>query len=306
VGAVFLQRLLAAGHTVRALYRPRANRVLPDPPGLTWIPGDLADPSALASLVKSVGAVVHCAGAVRGATRRDFDAVNEDGVLAVLRAAVGEAGCQRFLLVSSLAAREPGLSHYAGSKRRGERVLATHAGRLGWTILRPPAVYGPGDREMLPLFRSMARGVAPIPGNGQGRFSMMYVDDLASAVLAWLAVESDAGQTFELDDGRAGGYDWNTVRDIASRVLRNQAPVRPLLIPAAVLRIAGAANLAAAKLFSYAPMLTPGKVRELTHADWVSRGSEFLKLTAWRPAVGLERGLACTFGHTPAAVHGVN
>ena len=86
----------------------------------------------------------------------------------------------RFLLMSSLAARMPQLSDYAASKRRGELAVEAAPENLRWTVLRPPAVYGPGDRELLPLFRWVARGIAPLPAGGGGRFSLLYVDDLAT------------------------------------------------------------------------------------------------------------------------------
>lgn len=303
IGTALRARLMAEGYRVRALYRPRRGRILQVAPNLEWVPGDLADRVALATLMTGAEAVIHCAGAVRGARRDDFDRVNENGVLDTAQAAAREPGCRRFLLLSSLAARAPQLSDYAGSKRRGERALAANAGQLGWAVLRPPAVYGPGDREMLPLFRSMAHGLATIPGAGRGRFSLLYVADLASAVVDWLAAGNGCGETYELDDGRDGGYDWDTVLTIAARVLRGTKPIRRLPIPVPLLRLAGGANLAAARVFGYAPMLTPGKVREITHADWVCDGSAFVHTTGWRPAFGFERGLACTLGKPSAALN---
>ncbi|QWT21653.1 NAD-dependent epimerase/dehydratase family protein [Bacillus sp. NP157] len=294
IGTELRHQLVAAGFRVRALYRPRNGRAVQSEDGLKWIAGDLSDRDALAALVEGAHAVIHCAGSVRGATRADFDRVNEQGVFDVVQAATAEPACKRFLLISSLAAREPQLSDYAGSKWRGERALQATAGELAWSVLRPPAVYGPGDREMLPLFRSMARGLAPIPGDGHGRFSLIHVTDLASAVLAWLEYGQGSGQTWELDDGHEQGYDWDTVLATASRVLRDNAPIRRLTIPAAWLRAVGSANLLGARLFGYAPMLTPGKVRELTHADWVCHGNDFTQATGWRPALGFERGLANT------------
>lgn len=305
VGTALRQQLVASGYRVRALYRPRPGRVLKDTFNVEWIAGDLADGAALATLVEGAEAFVHCAGSVRGARRTDFDRVNEQGVLDTVEAARNEPGCRRYLLISSLAAREPQLSDYAGSKWRGERALASHAGRLAWVALRPPAVYGPGDREMLPLFQGMQRGLAPIPGDGRGRFSLIHVADLASAVTAWLASEGDSGNTYELDDGHENGYDWDTVLGTASRVLRGNAPIRRLTIPASLLRLIGGVNLAAARVFGYAPMLTLGKVREVTHADWVADGTAFEYATGWRPTFGFERGLADTLGKPSAATNGV-
>lgn len=286
---------------MRALYRPRSGRVPPSLPGVEWLPGNLEDEDALGALVAGTHAVIHCAGAVRGASRADFDRVNADGARRVARAAARQAQTPRFLLISSLAARVPELSHYAGSKWRGECAVKAASENMRWTVLRPPAVFGPGDRELLPLFRCIASGFAPLPAGANSRFSLIYVEDLATAVVRWLAADAGYGQTFELDDGRAGGYDWDTVLDIAGRVLRGGAPVRRIPIPIPLLNLAALANLAAARLMGYAPMLTMGKVREITHPDWLCDNNKFMLITGWRPAFGLEQGLACTFGKNLAA-----
>jgi nucleoside-diphosphate-sugar epimerase len=142
----------------------------------------------------------------------------------------------------------------------------------------------------------MARGFAPVPAHANGRFSIIHVDDLASAVLRWLAADTGYGRTFELDDGRPGGYDWQTVLDIAGRAFGRTTPVRRVQIPVPLLRLAASANLGAARLLGYAPMLTPGKVREITHPDWVCDSHAFADAIGWRPAIGLESGLAQTYG----------
>ena len=296
IGGALLSQLSAGGWTVRALRRRRRGRTVPSLPGVEWIEGDLADEEALRTLVAGTGAVVHCAGTVRGARRADFDRINAEGTARVVKAAAGLPQAPRFLLMSSLAARMPQLSDYAGSKRRAESAVEAAPKNLRWTVLRPPAVYGPRDRELLPLFRWVARGIAPLPANGGGRFSLLYVDDLASAVVRWLAADEGHGRTFELDDGHPGGYDWDTVLGAAARVLRAGGSVRRLPVPVGALRLVAIANLAAARLLGYAPMLTPGKVREITHPDWLCDSHDFALATGWRAAVGLEAGLAQAYG----------
>ena len=296
IGAALLPHLTGSGWRVRALYRPRAGRAPAASPWVEWLPGDLDDDGALGALVAGADAVIHCAGTVRGARQPDFDRVNAEGAGRVAQAAANTARAPRFLLMSSLAARMPELSHYAGSKWRGECAVKAASGKMRWTVLRPPAVFGPGDRELLPLFRCIASGFAPVPAGAAGRFSLLHVDDLAAAVLNWLAADTGYGETFELDDGRPGGYDWDTVVTLAGRALHAGRPVRRVPVPLSLLRLAALANLGAGRLLGYAPMLTPGKVREITHPDWLCDSHAFARATGWRPAIDFESGLARAYG----------
>ena len=116
---------------------------------------------SLRRLVDGADAVVHCAGVVRGADQADFERVNVDGVARLVRSAAEQHPKPRFLLVSSLAAREPGLSQYAASKRKGEAALASESDGMPWAVIRPPAVYGPGDREILAAFPMDGEGHCP-------------------------------------------------------------------------------------------------------------------------------------------------
>ncbi len=295
IGAAILAHLVAAGYRVRALYRRRTGRAVPQAAGVTWVAGDLDDDAALRDLIAGADAVVHCAGAVRGASRAAFDRINVDATRRLAAAAARQRPAPRFLLISSLAAREPDLSHYAASKWAGERAVEQAGEALPWTIVRPPAVYGPGDRELLPLFRAMARGYAPLPANSGARLSLLHVEDLARAVICWLRADMSPRMSFELDDGRPAGYDWPALIDIARGVLRAGQPIRQLPIPLGVLRLVARANLMAATMLGYSPMLTPGKVRELAHRNWVCRSGEFSTLTGWQAQYGFERGLAELF-----------
>ncbi len=124
VGAVLTRRLAAAGRKIRALIRPASTHKRPADIDVKWIEGDLENSESLRRLVHGADAVVHCAGAVRGATRAQFNRVNVDGLARLVKLAVAQHPTPPFLLISSLAAREPQLSHYAASKREGEEVLA--------------------------------------------------------------------------------------------------------------------------------------------------------------------------------------
>jgi nucleoside-diphosphate-sugar epimerase len=292
IGQRLCSLLQQSGWRVRALLRApaRAKHLSLD----EQVEGGLHDLDALRRLVSGAAAVVHCAGAVRGASQRDFDRVNVDGVRNLLAAMDAVGATPRLLCLSSLAAREPQLSFYAGSKRRGEQVLEQQADGLDWLALRPPAVYGPGDRELLPLFKAMAKGFAPLPGRPEARFSMIFVDDLAAAILAWLQHESPPSGVYSLHDGRQGGYDWAEVCETVARLCQRR--VRRIAIPAVLLDLSARLNRRLAGWFDYAPMLTPEKLRELRHPDWVCDNAAIENVLDWKPEVQLEEGLRRTPG----------
>jgi len=298
IGGMLIKHLVTAGCHVRALTRPRSAHKLPRLPGLEAIIGSLQDDASLNRLLQGTCAVVHCAGAVRGVTAADFNAVNVDGVKQLVRVALSQSHSPRFLSLSSLAARAPQLSHYASSKRQGEHALASMAEDMEWVALRPPAVYGPGDRELLPLFQWMGRGIAPVLGEADARVSLLYVEDLCAAVLRWL----DSGQCqsgiYELNDTRAGGYNWDEIIATVS-ALRTRRIIR-LPLPAALLRSLAAMNVTTARLVGYAPMLTPGKVRELRHPDWVADNAALTAAIGWQPGFSLREGLQRTMGWSGA------
>jgi nucleoside-diphosphate-sugar epimerase len=292
IGNRVASRLLAKNYRLRALTRPTSNRTRLAGYHIHWVEGALEDADSLSRLVRGVDAVVHCAGAVRGATQTHFDRSNVDGVARLVHAAIEQHPLPRFLLISSLAAREPQLSYYAGSKRRAEIVLADQAGNMPWVALRPPPVYGPGDKEMLPLFRWMARGFAFEMKSGRARYSMLYVDDLAEAIHRCLLNEHPLNDVFELHDGHDNGY---SLRDIIATIEQLTAKrVRTVKVPPAFVEALASLNLNAARIFRYAPMLTPGKLRELRHPNWVCDNTAFSRKTGWEPRVMLEEGLRRT------------
>jgi len=298
IGRCLVAKLRAAGWQVRVLARSiaRASRI-EQLAGTELVAGDLEQTSGLRRLVQGADAVVHCAGAVRGVTPAQFERVNVDGVIRIAEATRQQSYPPRLLCLSSLAAREPQLSPYAASKRKGEQALAEAGGGIFWAALRPPAVYGPGDKELLPLFRLMARGLAPLPGSIEARFSVIYVDDLANAVLRWLDAPPKTGGIFELHDGRIGGYSWDDVIGIVQQLTGRS--VRRLKIPLPLLQLPAVINWIAGQLLPYAPMLTPGKLRELRHPDWVCDNQSIQQAIDWQPRIDLKEGLRLTPGWGP-------
>jgi nucleoside-diphosphate-sugar epimerase len=174
---------------------------------------------------------------------------------------------RRFVHISSLAAREPQLSGYAASKRAGEEIVMARQGALDAIVIRPPAVYGPGDRGTLPLIKELTRPVAAIPGPADARFSLIHGRDLARLIA--IALEGQEQGLHEVSDGKSGGYGWPDLIRTAAR-FRN-SPVRAIFLPRAVpAAVAGVAE-GLARLAGKPGMVNRGKIAELYHRDWVAR-----------------------------------
>ncbi len=294
IGRHLTSALSGRGYTVRAL--TRSAPPISDNAAITWIHGSFEDKAALADLVDGANTVVHCAGAVKARDRQAFLAANTYATAQLLRVTEARAPEARLIHISSLVAREPSLSDYAGSKWAAEDYVG-HAA-LSWTILRPPAIYGPGDLEILKIFKSLKYGVGFVPGSGKNRASILYVADLVAAIMAMVeAPAADVeGRVFELDDGAQNGYSLPEIYETAANLLSRT--VRTIEVPATALTVLASVNLGIARLTGAVPMVTPGKIRELTHPDWVAKStSSAPKLNhteIWQPSVTISDGLRNT------------
>lgn len=273
VGGALIDRALAAGHELRALTR----RPQPARAGVTWISGDLTDPGDLC-----VGAdtVIHVAGVVNARDRAGFAAGNIAGTDAIVGAAHA-AGVDRFVHVSSLAAREPGLSNYGWSKAEAERVVIDSG--LGWSIVRPPAVYGPGDRDQRDLYRMARLGLAIMPP--PGRLSAIHVGDLAWLLLALATAPADR-TTYEPDgpDGPLTHHAYFAA--IGAAVGRRPLP---LPLPAGLLRLGARIDRA---VRGDRARLTMDRVAYMTHPDWTADPAKAPPAELWRAEIPLARGMA--------------
>ena len=259
-----LAEFVRRGYRMRALVRRPENARLPA--DVEAIRGDLADQAALQRLVSGADAVVHLAGALTAFGPEGYFSVNERGTEALVQAALA-AGTGRFVHVSSLSARQPQLSLYGASKRAGEEAVLRHAAALNAIIIRPPAVYGPGDRGTLPLIRELTRPIAAIPGRREARFSLIHGRDLAR--ILGMGVEGAEQGIHDVSDGRAGGYGWAELVEAASAF--RGAPIRMIFLPRAVPAAVAFGAEGLARLSGKPGMINRGKIAELYHPDWVCR-----------------------------------
>ncbi len=288
IGQHLVRMLIGRGWSVRLLLRSEPSISEWRGHGAQVVAGSLANTSALERLVDGAGVVIHVAGLIKAADRTEFFKSNRDGTRALAEAVQRVAPATRFLHVSSLAAREPQLSDYAASKRAGEDVVRAMLGERV-TVLRPPAVYGPGDRETLVFFQLARQRLVPLLGSPSARAAMIHVDDLVR-LIERLATLQPRGQVLTAADARPEGYHWHEVLGAAARAVGNER-ARLVHAPQALLRAVALVGDAGRSL-GLANMLNSQKLRELRHEDWSVSVGELATAPDWAPQFDLDTGFA--------------
>ena len=298
VGSHLVDALLDGGHAVSCLVRTPARAAALEKRGARLVPGALDDPEALRRLVDGAEVVHHVAGLVAAQSEADFLRVNRAGTFALAQAARA-AGVRRLVYVSSLAVSGPTVpgqpleeadadrpvTPYGRSKQAGE--AAVRASGVPCTIVRPAAVYGPRDREILRVFQMARRGVVPLLGDGRQELSFIHAADLAQALIAAGDAAATEGHTYhaahaEVVEQRA------FVRQVGEAVGRR---VHLLPLPPAVVRGVLWTSGAFARATGKATQLSPAKAAEFLAPAWTCSSAALLRDAGWSAAVPLARGL---------------
>lgn len=280
VGATLLTLAVQSGHSVRALTR----RPQPAQPGVTWVEGALDSPESLTLLVEGSHAVIHVAGVVNAPSRAAFELGNIRGTEAMI-AASQAAGIERFVHVSSLAARIPSLSDYGWSKAGAEQAVAASA--LDWVMVRPPWVYGPGDMDTLDMFRMAASGFVLIPPDGA--VSLIHAADLSRLLLSLTEAGTASGQILEADDNVSGGWTNRRVAQAISEAVDKRAII--LSTSPSLLRLGARLD----RLFrGNKAKLTADRVSYFCHPDWRIDPTRRPDPAIWHPQIETKAGLVET------------
>jgi nucleoside-diphosphate-sugar epimerase len=297
VGSHIARELAEAGREVLCGVRSMSDTRWIDKPATERVWFDLEDQRSIVKAVRGVQVIVHAAGLTRSGHASDYHRVNAEGTRRLAGAAAA-AGVRRFVLISSLAARGPDISVRAGgdhpvsdygrSKLAAEASLREIDGAIEAVVLRPAAVYGPRDRDFLPLFKMAQAGLLMVPGSA-GSLQPVYVDDVARAVLA--AGENDVGfGPFSVADERA--YAWRDVVVGLEKAVGRR--VRTVRLPAAAFLLAGRATERAAKIRGRAAFFDERRARDLAVNTWTCEVSGTEKALGWRAEVRLFEGLQRT------------
>ncbi len=300
VGSHVLDALLRAGVAVRVLAR-NPSRLRSDPGAFEVVEGGLEDREALERVTSGAAVVLHLAGLVRAAGEEAFDRANRVGTENLVAVLASGAGAPPLVHVSSLAAGGPSedpeglrpedeprpVSAYGRSKLAGERAVRAYP--HDWAILRPPAIYGPRDIDVLQFFRLAARGLVPIPA-GERWLTVAHVTDVVRAILAAAAGEG-RGRVLHLGEPRPHRLDV-LVRELASA---GGVKARIIGVPAVVLRLAGRGGDLLQRLGRRDVAMTSDKARELLAAHWSARTEGSLRLLGLDGSVPFGEGAAATW-----------
>ena len=303
VGRHLVEHLRSAGDDVTALVRSPTRAEPLAAIGARLERGDLNDHAALTRAVAGQDVVYHVAGAVAAPSEAAYLAGNRDGTANLVRAAT-DAGTRRFIFVSSLAAAgpsQPGVPHrgevephpvtaYGRSKLAGEAVV--RASTLAWTILRPPAVYGPRDRDnFLTVFKGLRLGIAPVFGDGSTELSAVYAPDLAEALRAAGVTEATVGRTYYPNHPEVV-TSAELVRIIAGAAGRS---VRIIGLPEPLARGILTVTGGVARLLGRTTILNPDKANEFYQAAWTGDPAGLRQDTGWQARHDTAAGFAATF-----------
>ncbi|MCA1688226.1 MAG: NAD(P)-dependent oxidoreductase [Actinobacteria bacterium] len=298
VGSHIAQAFVEAGYEVRCGVRASSSRRWISDLPVELTPLDMTGRTDdFSRAVRYADLVVHAAGITRARRAEDYHAVNAGGTRKLAAAAI-EAGVRRFVLIGSLAARGPddlardGRDHpesaYGRSKLEAEACLRGLDGRMETFVLRPAAVYGPRDTDLLPLFKMASAGWLPLP-SGANVLQPVYAEDVARAALAAARRAASSGP---FPVAEAARYTWEDVIAGLERALGRA--VRAVRLPAAAFTLAGRAAEWAARPLSAVPVFDERRARDLAVRTWTCDVSETEEALGWRAEVALTEGLERT------------
>jgi len=267
----------------------------------TPIIGSLDNLHSLEQFMPSFDYIFHSAGLIRAKSLDHFMKVNRDGTARLAEMAANHAtNLKRFVLISSQAAAGPCIeyklkteqdiavpvSDYGRSKLAGEQVLLDYKDRLPYTIIRPPAVFGPRDTDVFVFFKNVKLGIMLKFGGKEGYVSLVYVKDLVDGIARAAFNESARGQTFFI----------NSVDDISQWEVQNliaeaiKVDIRPLRLPLPIMSSI-ASLLGSIEGFP----LSQDKVRELSHRYWVCSSAKARAILDYEPTVTLLESVRETY-----------
>lgn len=306
LGSHVAEQLSKTGRPVRALVRSSSNtKFLSSLPNVSLAYGSVENRASVIEAMDGVTSIVHVAGLVKAKDAEEFRRVNTGGTQTVLEAAI-DGGVKRLVFVSSQAAGGPSdkggapvrvgeekapVTAYGRSKLSAERLLIAAKDRIHSVILRPPAIYGPRDREILIFFKAVMGGVLPLTNPLDAMYSMIYGPDCAAACIQALTADVPSGSVYYIEDGVPISFE--EMIGLVEQALQKRAWIR-VPLPEKLVRVAARVSEMYGKLTDQPVMLTEDKCNELRAPGWVCDGSPARRDLNWTPRVIFSEGVRLT------------
>ena len=303
IGSRLCRLLAASGYAIRIICRESSDlSLLKDIPHSKFI-ADICQPDSLPVAVKGVDYIIHLAGLIKAKSQADFFRVNQTGTSNLLNAVKNHnLELKRFVLVSSLAAAGPAssaprkesdhpqpITTYGRSKLAGETASEAFTELIPLTVIRPPAVYGPGDRAIFTLFDLANKGFKPYMGGGHNQVQMVYVDDLTRAIRLAMETDRGSGEAYFIAESQA--HSVREMLDIMAELLGRKAVGIP--IPRMPLVVIAWFSEVFFRMIGRIPLFSREKVRELT-ADWAIDVSKARNLLDFETRIDFRTGAKLT------------
>jgi len=306
IGSHVVEMLAGQGFSVRALVRKSSSLAFLGQVGTELAFGDVADPASLPPALAGVQGVVHCAGLTKALSLDQYRQINRDGTENVLRACCSmQPRPSRIVVLSSLAAFGPSrdgrpvhegdephpISDYGRSKLEGHRVAESFMKELSVSLLIPPAVYGPRDRDIYTYFKFAKIGIVPFLGCRERYLSLVYVKDLARAAVVCLLEEEAVGRSYFVEDGEV--HTWKSFAGaITCAMARKPASV---VVPRFVARAAAVLVDVFSQITRRPPLLGTQKMCELLQPSWTCSGEHIRKELGFQIQYPLWKGVEETY-----------
>jgi nucleoside-diphosphate-sugar epimerase len=305
IGSHLVELLLQKKYAVRCLLRTTSSTKWLKNLPVEYAYGDLFDDAALDAAVEGVDVVYHSAGLTKARTKEEYYRGNVIGTRNLLAAVRRRSqGLRRFVYISSQAAAGPSpdptpitedvqphpITTYGRTKRQGEEECLALMPSLPATIVRPPVVYGPRDKDVFEFFHTVYRGLQPIVGFGEKFVSLVHVLDLIRGIV--LAAESPRalGETYFISSTRT--YGWKEIGDVTKRILQKRV-LRIRIPETGVFVVAGLAELGA-RVSRKAALINLEKARDMVQDYWTCDSSKARRDFGYEQQISLEEGVQGT------------
>jgi len=299
IGSHLCEELIKRGYEVTCLSRSSSHLKWIENLTVRIVKGDCTDPASLGDIVKGFDYIFHLAGLTKSVSKDEFFCINEKGTANLIQAVAGKnPGLKRFVYLSSLAAAGPSengspiredcvpspVSNYGKSKLEGEQAVMKYEETIPVTILRPPAVYGPRDKDMLVMFKMIKKGF--FFDLGTCYYSLLYVDDLVHGIILSAESENAVGKKYFLSGDR-----FYTGEQIAMEIASAlDVKATPLKVPKSVMPLVAFIS----EKMNKQGIINRDRIKDFRHSRWICDSGKAKEEFGFQPKVAIKEGIKWT------------